>query len=285
MSNKPNNKNLDYLDFDEKGSSGNTRQTTFKVQETPKSVKALRLNDEGKYDEALTLIDNALKEDKNNFENLNAKGIILNSLSEYEKSIECFNRALVFNGSDAVKINKADALYNWAKVNYFPILDYYKAINLIDEALETLPESEDPCEYWFLKAEILESLESPVEARIYYLKAEGEFERAEELSEQFEFIKSSEDALVTVSGVNFYEGLDPFKEGLVLDLVKEKDNEHDADAISVCLDGKKLGYVANSHFTVLEGVKSASDIKFIKDDQKAEVVFIYYGIYVILRLI
>ena len=42
-------------------------------------------------------------------------------------------------------------------------MDYHKALELINQGLDVLPESEDSSEYWFLKAEILEALEDLVE--------------------------------------------------------------------------------------------------------------------------
>ena len=184
-----------------------------------------------------------------------------------------------------IKKNKANALYNYSKVTFFPDADYEKAMNLIDEALECLPEDEDSSEYYFLKAEIFESLGQPIETKIYYLKAEGEFEKADVISSQLKFLRNSEDVLITVSGTNFFKGTDPFKEGVVVNLVKEPDNEHDSDAIAIFLDDEQVGYVANSPYTLIEGVKSASEIKQIGDNQKAEVLFSFLERFVILRII
>ena len=120
---------------------------------------------------------------------------------------------------------------------------------------------------------------------MYYLKAEGEFEKANQLSNQIEFLKNSDDVLITVSGTNFFKGLDPFENGRIFNLVKQPDNEHDSDAIAIFSADEQVGFVANSQYTVIDGVKSASEIKFIGDNQKAEVMFIFLDRYVILRLI
>ena len=284
MGNPP-NKDLNYLDYSKDTIEGNTVQTTFKLQEISKSDKALKLREEGKLKEALGIIDDALKEDFNNFENWNVKGLILDSSSDFEQSVECFDNALRLNDSDFIRKNKANALYNFAKITFFPDMDYEKAMDLIDEALEYLPYGEDASEYWFLKAEIFESLGQPIETRIYYLKAEGEFEKADEISTQREFLKDNEDVLITVSGTNFFKGLEPFEKGVIVNLVKQPDNEHDSDAIGVFLADEQVGYVANSPYTLIDGVKSASEIKFIEDNQKAEVLFIFIERYVILKLI
>ncbi|MBR3112684.1 MAG: hypothetical protein IKH29_03100 [Methanobrevibacter sp.] len=284
MGNQP-KKDLNYLDYSKDAVEGNSVQTTFKFQEVPKSEKALKLKEEGKLKEALRIIDDALNENPNDFKNWNAKALILDSLSEYEKAIECFDNALKLNNSDFIKKDKANTLYNFAKVTFFPEGDYEKAMNLIDYALDNLPEDEDASEYLFLKAEIYESLGMPMETRLYYLKAEGEFEKANQLSDQIEFLKNSDDVLITVSGINFFKGLDPFEKGAIFNLVKQPDNEHDSDAIAIFSADEQLGFVANSQYTLIDGVKSASEIKSIGDNQKAEVVFVFFDRYVIMRLV
>ena len=284
MGNQP-KKDLNYLDYSKDAVEGNSVQTTFKFQEIPKSEKALKLKEEGKLKEALRIIDDALNENPNDFRNWNAKALILDSLSEYEKAIECFDNALKLNNSDFIKKDKANTLYNFAKVTFFPEGDYEKAMDLIDYALDNLPEDEDASEYLFLKAEIYESLGMPMETRLYYLKAEGEFEKANQLSDQIEFLKNSDDVLITVSGINFFKGLDPFEKGAIFNLVKQPDNEHDSDAIAIFSADEQLGFVANSQYTLIDGVKSASEIKSIGDNQKAEVVFVFFDRYVIMRLV
>ena len=284
MGNQP-KKDLNYLDYSKDAVEGNSVQTTFKFQEIPKSEKALKLKEEGKLKEALRIIDDALNENPNDFKNWNAKALILDSLSEYEKAIECFDNALKLNNSDFIKKDKANTLYNLAKVTFFPEGDYEKAMNLIDYALDNLPEDEDASEYLFLKAEIYESMGMPMETRVYYLKAEGEFEKANQLSAQMEFIKNSDDVLITVSGTNFFKGLDPFENGRIFNLVKQPDNEHDSDAIAIFSADEQVGFVANSQYTLIDGVKSASEIKFIDDNQKVEVVFVFFDRYVIMRLV
>lgn len=284
MGNQP-KKDLNYLDYSKDAVEGNSVQTTFKFQEIPKSEKALKLKEEGKLKEALRIIDDALNENPNDFKNWNAKALILDSLSEYEKAIECFDNALKLNNSDFIKKDKANTLYNFAKVTFFPEGDYEKAMDLIDYALDNLPEDEDASEYLFLKAEIYESMGMPMETRVYYLKSEGEFEKANQLSAQMEFIKNSDDVLITVSGTNFFKGLNPFENGRIFNLVKQPDNEHDRDAIAIFSADEQVGFVANSQYTLIDGVKSASEIKFIDDNQKAEVVFVFFDRYVIMRLV
>ncbi len=72
---------------------------------------------------------------------------------------------------------------------------------------------------------------------------------------------------------------------MTVDLVKEPDNEHDGDAIRVEYQNKKAGYVANSHFTMTDGVKSASQIQgLFKSNARAEILFTFMDKYMIAKL-
>lgn len=62
----------------------------------------------------------------------------------------------------------------------------------------------------------------------------------------------------TLTGTKHYYGKEFLKPGMELLLEKEPDNEYDKEAIMVKLKGLgKLGYVANSPYTVLEDSLSA----------------------------
>jgi hypothetical protein len=106
------------------------------------------------------------------------------------------------------------------------------------------------------------------------------------LDSQLEILRNGSDVLITVSGTDFFKGLDVFFEGAVLDLVREPENEHDSDAIRIEIGGEAVGYVANNDYTAIEGTKKASEIvNVIGDSQKAEVSFILMNQHVIARLI
>ena len=67
----------------------------------------------------------------------------------------------------------------------------------------------------------------------------------------------------------------PLDVGNILTLVKEPDNNYDAEAIAVKLDDEKIGYVANSTNTVVKGTMSAGRVyDKINDIQQAEVILI-----------
>lgn len=274
--------NRDYLntDIDKQNQDDKTYQATFKVSKTSKIDYLIK---EQKYDEALVEINKILQSD-NDYSNWNLKGIILDNLKEYEKAIECFDKALNINESPDIKINKANSLYSWAKLSFFPEGNYDKALRLINCGLEVLGESEDPSEFYFLKAEILEGLNDLVEAQKAYLIAYKEFDRLKELENQIEYINNTSDILIIITGCSFYN-FTP-ESGIIVSLVKDIENEHDPDAIAVMKDESIVGYVANSDYTLIDEVKSASDIKnLMNDEQKAEILFDYIGEYTIAKLI
>lgn len=243
--------------------------------------KALKLNENGEYNKALDII-NSINEES--YRIYNAKGLILTNLSEFRQAIECFDIAIGLNNSDKIKINKANALYGWSKVTFFPEGDYYKSIQLINQALETLPDSEDPSEFWFLKAEILEAQNDLVEAQKCYLKAYKEFEKLEELENQIDYLNNTEDTLFIITGTSYYGEFLPEK-GITLKLVKEIDNEHDPNAIAVYFDGAKVGYVANNDYTLIDEVKSANDIcHLMGDESEGEILFVFLGEYLVAKL-
>ncbi|WP_405314839.1 hypothetical protein [Methanobrevibacter sp.] len=267
----------DYLYID---SFDDGYQTRFKVSDTPKIDYLIK---EKQFDKALIEIDKLLKTDYS-YSNLNLKGIILQNLGRFDESLECFDNALKLHESSEIQLNKANCLYGWAKVTFFPEADYEKALRLIDCGIDNIPEGEDPSEFYFLKAEILEALNQLVDAHKCYLTAYKEFDRLREFEAQCEYLNSTQDTLVNIVGSDFYNFTPEV--GNVLSLVKDEDNEHDPDAIAVVDNGETVGYVANNPYTLIDEVKSASDIKnSISANQKAEILFIYLGEYVIAKLL
>ena len=267
----------DYLYID---SSDDSSQARFKVSETSK-IDALI--EQKRFSDALREVDNLLKSNSG-WENWNYKGIILDNLARYGEAVECFNNALRIEKNSDIELNMANCLYNWAKVTFFPEGDYDKALKLINCALDAIPENIDPSEFHFLKAEILEGQNNLVEAQKSYLIAYKEFDKLNEFEYQTQYLNETSDTLINIVGSDFYS-FTP-QQGIVVDLVKDEENEHDSDAIAVIKDGKTVGYVANNPYTLIDEVKSASDIKnIINPSQKAEILFIYLAEYVIAKLI
>ena len=273
--------NNSYLqrDSEQESDGDNTYQSTFKVSKTSK-IEYLIENE--KFDEALSLVDRMLEKDSD-YKNWNLKGIILDNLSEYDNAIECFDNALRVSDDSEILINKVNSLYKWAKVSYFPDLKYDHSLRLIDDALEIIPESEDPSEFYFLKAEVLESMGQRVESKKNYLIAYGEFEKLNEFQKQLDYLETTNDLLVNITG-SYYHNYNP-TEGEIVKLVKEPENEHDGDAIAVYLDNNKIGYVANSEYTLFDKVKSATKIKNeIPETCEAEIQFVYLDEYIIAKI-
>lgn len=267
----------EYLYIDSKD---DTHQTKFKVSQTPKLDLLIK---EKKFDEALIEIDELLKTNPDST-NLNIKGNILTNLSRFEESMDCFNKALSIEPSKDIQLNKANSLYNWAKITFFPEANHDNALTLINEALDTLPDDEDPSEYYFLKAEIYEALNELKKSYECYLTAYKEFDRLTDFKKQSDYLENTEDTLFNIVGSDFYSYTP--KSGDIINLVKDSDNEHDPDAIAVLVNDKLVSYVANNPYTLIDEVKSASDIKnLINENQKAEILFIYMGEYVIAKLL
>lgn len=272
------NNNYLYIDSSD-DNSDKTRQSRFVI---PKTNKIDYLIDEEKYAEALSLIEKSLKKDDVNYWLL--KSEIYDRQNEYEKSIDSINNALKIDNSKEIRTQKANSLYKWAKVSYFPELEYEKALELIENALEILPKSEDPSEFYFLKGEILEALREPVEAKKSYLIAYKEFDKLEEFEAQVEYLNTTDDTLINISGSYFYN-FTP-SDDLIVNLVKEDDNEHDPDAIAVYFENEKIGYIANSDYTLIDEVKSASKIKnSLNENAQAKILFVYLDQYIIAKVL
>ena len=247
------------------------------------SQEALRLKSKRRYNEALTLINLSIEHDELNSEYYNLKGLILQDLHKFRQSIEAFDKSLEIQESEEVMLNKVNAQYGWAN----SLNDKNQALELITEAIENaayLTMDIDMEKFWYLKGSILDCLGDKVASRKCYMIAENMTDEISQLDKHTDYINTTDDALICITGTQFYQGLEPFSEGLVVDLVRDSENEHDPDAVRVEVGGMALGYVANSPHTMIEGVKSASEIKNTKF-QKAEVKFLYLYEYVIAKLI
>ena len=98
-----------------------------------------------------------------------------------------------------------------------------------------------------------------------------------------DYLETTNDLLVNITG-SYYHNYNP-TEGEIVKLVKEPENEHDGDAIAVYLDNDKIGYVANSEYTLFDKVKSATKIKNeIPETCEAEIQFVYLDEYIIAKI-
>lgn len=82
--------------------------------------------------------------------------------------------------------------------------------------------------------------------------------------------------LFTITGMKHYFGSDFLKKGMKVKLIKEPDNEYDKEAIRVELKGLgKIGYVANSPYTVIGESRSAGRMyDMMKKKAKGRVLII-----------
>ena len=81
---------------------------------------------------------------------------------------------------------------------------------------------------------------------------------------------------ITLTGTKYYYGNDFMKKGMKIRLEKEPDNEYDKEAIKVTCEGLgKIGYVANSSYTVMGESMSAGRVyDKIGDTAYAKVVLV-----------
>ena len=196
-------------------------------------------------------------------------------------------------------------ILNDCAIKLFPEADYYtrKAIfieyklyikvivnnitphdlDLINEALKMLPDDIDSGPYLKTKGDILDQLGDSVKARICYALAAKDYDKVDEADKQLKKLKPTE-TYINITGIHYYHHFEPFREGAIVDLVREPDNKHDPFAIRVEIDGETVGYVANNRYTMIKEVKSAAAIKDYNATQ-AIVQFILFGEWVIAKLI
>lgn len=260
-----------------------TYQSTLHFETKPKNPfeEVRRLIEKSDLDKAFDLI-----KDDGSAEALKIKSDIKTHQKDYESAVGYLDDALAIEEDGDILKRKADVLYRWAKVTYFPEANFDKALKIINQALEISDDSEESLEYWFLKGEIYQSQERHIDARRCFLKAEQRLDELQKLEDELDLFEAHRnDTLINITGVNFYRGIDVFKPGVTLNLLKDTENEHDPDAVACLLDGEIVGYVANSEYTLINGVKSATDIRrMLNDDSVAEVLFLFQNEFVIARL-
>ena len=247
------------------------------------SQEALKLHQKRRDKEALTLISLAIEKDNSKPDYYNTKGLILQKLYKYRQSLEAFDKSLEMEFSEEVLLNKINMLYAWAN----SLNDKNKALEIITEAIEStayISQDLDMEKFWYLKGSILDCLGDKLESKKCYMIAENLQDEIAVLDQHSEYIKSTTDTLICITGTQFYQSFDLIREGLEVDLIPEDDNEHDSDAIRVEANGMTIGYVANSPHTMIEGVKSASEIRK-SAPKKAVVMFLYLYEYIIAKIV
>ena len=247
------------------------------------SQEALKLHQKRRDKEALTLIILAIEKDSTKPDYYNTKGLILQKLYKYRQSLEAFDKSLEMEFSEDVLLNKINMLYAWAN----SLNDKNKALEIITEAIEStayISQDLDMEKFWYLKGSILDCLGDKLESKKCYMIAENLQDEIAVLDQHSQYIKTTTDTLICITGTQFYQSFDLIREGLEVDLIPEDDNEHDSDAIRVEANGMTIGYVANSPHTMIEGVKSASEIRK-SAPKKAVVMFLYLYEYIIAKVV
>lgn len=203
---------------------------------------------------------------------------------QYDEALKCYDRALSKEKSNETFLkNKAGCIREKLKYRLLMGKTGSDDLDMINEALKILPKSCESGDYLTTKSEILSRLGEPVKAKICLGLAAGDYDEVDEAERQLKKLKSSED-YINITGTQYYRNFAPFKEGTIVDLVKERDNPHDKYAIRVEIDGETVGYVANSEYTLINEVKSAMDLKYVKLKQ-VELQFILFNEWVIAKLI
>ena len=88
-----------------------------------------------------------------------------------------------------------------------------------------------------------------------------------------------ETMFVTITGVNYYYDLKPFKVGGIVKIIKDKHNDFDSEAIKAVMPYiDTVGFVANSPNTTFQGTMSAGRIyDKIGEYAYAKVMFITHS--------
>ena len=218
----------------------------------------------------------------------NRKAIILKYKFQYEEALKYFDLALSKDKSDETILkNRAECEAECIKSKLEMEVLFRRVkphhLELINKALKILPKEYDNSSYLNVKANILDQLGEPVKAWICRALADKDYETVNKVEKQLEKMKSG-GTYINITGIHFYQGFEPFKEGTIFDLIREPNNPYDTDAIRVEFDGETVGYVANGKHTAIKEVSSATDIKDEKSTH-AEVQFILFRKWVIAKLI
>ena len=208
------------------------------------------------YKVAVKYIDEAIDFDETEPDYLNVKAIILEEMKCFSQSKEYYDLAIESDPDVIFIENRARMVRDWCRDICDNGGNLKEAERMIVEAIDSLSgieTEEDIYEYVVLKNEIRDRLES---------------ERQEKLLRDI-----GRSNLITIAGTRYY-GYPNFTKGKALKLVSEPGNEHDPYAVSVYMDGEKVGYVANSHHSACYLTSQASNLD-IGDCADAEYLFNY----------
>ena len=245
---------------------------------------AWRLRNEGNFREALNRINEALGY-SNLWRNYNLKAIILEDMGDFDGALENYDIALSKTNSQLVRDNKARLLGRLAKYAKYSD-NLQRALDCINEALRLTKDENDRCEFLATKRDVLSLLGRYRQAYVANKLANRQYDLVDDFEKQSEILKKTKDTLICITGRNHYGYSAPTEEGSIVDLIGEPENEHDPDAIRVEYNQKTVGYVANSHYTMIDEASSASQIKnMFKDRTKARIMFVFMEEHLVAKLI
>lgn len=241
------------------------------------------------FDEALILIDSAIEiKSKNLAFDYMRKAKILQGGFRYEEALKNYDIALT-KGNFEKEILKsraeceAECIKSKLEIRVIMHDVTPEHLELVNRALKVLPDTCDNGPYLNLKADILCQLGDPVKGRICRAIAAGNYDKVSKAESKLKKLKPGK-RYINITGIYNYQGLAPFSEGTIVDLIKEPDNPYDRYAIRVDINGETVGYVANSKYTLIKEVASAEEIKNTSSTQ-AEVQFILFNEWVVAKLI
>ena len=174
-------------------------------------------------------------------------GDTLNELNRFDEAIKAYLEAIDIINEDYEKTIKFHKEQRWNP----PSDSYLKS--LLDEKNKRVSSMKDSIDY------------------SKKLKKETHIKPKNDFNDQEKFLNSiGKENLITITGTFFYDN-PQFEKGMILNLIKEENNEFDSDAIAVYLNDVKVGYVANSERTCCYLTSKASDIQ-IQDISIAEYI-------------
>ena len=275
---------MGYLNDDDDADYSAGRSNTKIYKANALADEAWRLKKQGRYEEALVLINQAIENFFYDLKFHNRKAMILQDMGRYEEALDVYDFALSISDDKIIRFNKASCMYDLLDRKRYRGRITRADLDMVNEALKVLPEDENNYALLQLKGDFLEKLGEPVKAKICYLLSNKLYDEVSRAEVQLDVLKYVDETYIAVAGTKFYHGFKLFREGVVMDLIREPENEHDPDAIRVEIEGKTVGYVANSPGTLINEVKSATDIKNSESTQ-AKFVFVLLGEWIIARLI
>ena len=224
----------------------------FPKYQDPLFNKAIAYYYAGMYREALKWFNKSKDSSRSirNYVILEWIGDTFNELYKFNKAIKAYNEAI-----DIVNEDYEKTMNFHKQQRYDPPSDLYLN-RLLDEKNERISDLEDRIDY------------------TNKLKREVNIRLEKDCDEQSKFLKNiGKENFITITGTYFYDN-PKFEKGMKLKLIKEDNNEFDADAIAVYLDDVKVGYVANSTRTACYLTSQAKDIQ-IQDTAYAKYMFYF----------